>query len=126
MRHDTLDPFAPEPNQQGSSIQQQPYGEDASYDIDPTGSLSEEPKGGMQAFTDKAKSYFESAQRELAPKMKQLRPELENARNVITREATAHPLRTAGIALGIGWILGKGLPKVLAVAGIYGLTRLAK
>jgi hypothetical protein len=40
------------------------------------------------------------------------------ALDLIHRQATEHPLRTVGIAMGVGYVLGGGIPKVLVRLGM--------
>jgi hypothetical protein len=40
------------------------------------------------------------------------------ALQLIQQQATQHPLRTVGIAMGIGYVLGGGIPKVVVRLGM--------
>lgn len=42
----------------------------------------------------------------------------DRALQLVQRQATRHPLRTVGIAMGIGYVLGGGVPKLFVRLGM--------
>jgi hypothetical protein len=47
----------------------------------------------------------------------------DKALQLVQRQATQHPLRTVGIAMGIGYVLGGGVPKLFVRLGMIAAGR---
>ena len=47
----------------------------------------------------------------------------DRALQLVQRQATHHPLRTVGIAMGIGYVLGGGLPRIVVRLGMIAAGR---
>lgn len=50
---------------------------------------------------------------------------LERARDLITTQVEHNPLRALGIAAGVGYVLGRGIPSFLVKIGLVAATRMA-
>ncbi|HWB82384.1 MAG TPA: hypothetical protein VG755_45795, partial [Nannocystaceae bacterium] len=47
----------------------------------------------------------------------------DRALQLVQRQATQHPLRTVGIAMGVGYVLGGGVPKLFVRLGMIAAGR---
>ncbi len=53
-----------------------------------------------------------------------LQSTLDTALEMVESQARAHPFRTVGVAMGVGYVLGGGLPKFLVRLGMLAAGRM--